>query len=154
MSAEFVIALWLKGVAPGPRWVDPRLAADPEVHALMQRVSVEGNPETTTLEYHPWSGPSITDVLKTAPAEVTVCARGTQMTMSSDYAYGDIWGPQEARFTDDALRTKFEEMTRECLAPKQRSALIDLVLDHFADPESLQHLLVMLRETEYRLTGG
>lgn len=144
MSAEFVIALWLKGVPAGPRWVDPELAADPEMHRLMQLVRVEGNPGTAVVDYRPWHGKWLPDVLNRARSEIVVRARGRDMTLRSEYAYGDVWGPTEAHFTDAALRAKFEEMTRRALAAEACTELADLVLCQFADDGVIQRMFEIL----------
>ena len=144
MSAEFGIALALFGVPRGPRWADLSLLDDPEIQRLMRKVRIEGNPQTTQIAYKPWKGHTIVDILKRAPAEVEIRARGRRFRRSAEYGYGDMWAPPELYYATPDLIDKFVEMSRGVLSEAQRNEVVDLVLNEFErlpDLTSLVHLL-------------
>jgi len=144
MSAEFGVAVALTNVPPGPRWADLSLLVDPDIRQLMRKVRIEGNPPTTEVMYRPWKGVSIADILKRAPAEVEVKARGQTFRRTTDYAYGDMWAPPEMHFTTPDLIGKFSEMSRAVLPDGRRSEIVHLVLDDFERLQDLEPLVRLL----------
>lgn len=131
MSAPYTVALVLRGIPAGPRWVDLTLAEDAALRRYMQKVTVQGNPSTAEITYRPWTGPEFADLLKRAPGEIEVEAGGKRYHRRTDYTYGDMWGPPSMRFTDKDLVTKFAEMTRTTLSDGRRADVIDLVRRDF-----------------------
>ena len=145
MSAEFGVALALADIPRGPRWADLSLLSDPDIQRLMRKVRIEGNPPTTKVTYRPWKGESIAEILKRAPAEVEVKARGQTFRRTAEYAYGDMWAPPKLYFTTPDLVGKFSEMSRAVLPEEQRSEVVRLVLDEFENLNNLDPLVRLLR---------
>ncbi len=144
MSAEFGVALALTNVPRGPRWADLSLLGDPDIQQLMRKVRIEGNPSTTEVTYRPWKGESIAEILKRAPAEVEVKARGQTFRRTTDYAHGDMWATPEMYFTTPDLIGKFSEMSRAALPEGRRSEIVHLVLDDFERLQNLEPLVRLL----------
>jgi len=145
MSGEFAIALALKGIPPGPKWVSPTLTRDPEMQRLMRKVRVEGNPSTTHVAYRPWTGPSIADVLQSAPSAIEVRARGRSFVRDTETSHGDMWGPAVARFTDSELVAKFAEMVSGRMSEEDRTQVSQCVLRDLDQLPTMEPLLQMLR---------
>jgi 2-methylcitrate dehydratase PrpD len=148
MSGIFATALALKGVVPGPKWVDLALTQDPEIQRLLRKIRVEGNPLPTQITYRPWTGASVAEVLKNAPCAIEVSTQGRNFVAHTDITYGDMWGPPEGRFTDDDLVAKFGEMAGTCLPADTRARFVGLVLDEFERLESLAPLMSRLRSVQ------
>lgn len=144
MSAAFGVALALTGVPRGPRWADLSLLDDPDMQRLMRKVRVEGNPPTADITYRPWKGDSIADVLKKAPAEVEVRARGRVFRRTTECAYGDMWAPRNMYYATPDLIAKFAEMSRATLSEAQRTNVVPLVLDEFDRLPDLTPLVRLL----------
>lgn len=145
MSGVFAVALALRGIIPGPKWVDLSLSRDPEIQRLMAKVRVEGNPPGTEVHYRPWTGSSIADVFKKAPCEIELRSRQRSFVLRTDFAYGDMWGPPDAKFTDGDLIAKFTEMTSGRLSAEGRTQLIGLVLHDLEHLRTLDSLMSCLR---------
>ena len=144
MSAEFGVALALTGVPRGPRWADLSLLDDPEFSGLMRKIRIEGNPHTTEISYRPWNGPSIAEILKRAPAEVEVRARGRTFRRTTEYAYGDMWASREMYYSTPDLVEKFMEMSKPQLPENRRNEVVRLVLNDFDRLPNLEPLVRLL----------
>lgn len=144
MSAPYTAALVLRGIPAGPRWLDLELANDAALRRYAERVSVDGNPPTTAVDYRPWSGANFADLLKRAPGEIEVEASGRRYQMRTEYTYGDMWGPADMRFTDEDLVAKFGEMTRT-IPDNCRAELVRLVLRDFRQLGGLAPLIDLIR---------
>lgn len=144
MSAEFGVALALTDVPRGPRWADLSLLDDPDIRGLMRKVRIEGNPPTTEVTYRPWKGESIAEILKRAPAEVEVKARGRMFRRTAEYAYGDMWAPPELYYATPDLVAKFLEMSRAVLPDERGNEIVRLVLEEFESLKNIEPLVGLL----------
>ncbi len=144
MSAPYTVALVLRGIPAGPRWVDMTLADDFLLQSYMQKVHVEGNPSTAEITYEPWTGQEFIDLLQHAPGEIEVETSGRRYHAQTEHAHGDMWGPRETRFTDQDLIAKFTEMTRGMIPDGCRADLIRLVLHDLHRLDSLDLVIRLL----------
>lgn len=145
MSAEFGVALALTDIPRGPRWADLSLLDDPDIQQLMRKVRIEGNPPTTEVTYRPWKGESIAEILKRAPAEVELKARGQTFRRTAEYSYGDMWATPELYYATADLVAKFSEMSRAVLPEERAREIVRLVLDGFERLENIEPLVRLCR---------
>jgi len=123
-----------------PDWIRANRLDDPELRKLASKVRLERNPRTSA---------SIKTQLdregfyKEVPTDVTVSARGTTLTASTQFAKGDPWSTA-SRMTDEELAHKFRSMARGRLQPRKIELAIDkiMTLDNIQDVRELTSALI------------
>jgi 2-methylcitrate dehydratase PrpD len=142
-SIPHLVALALRGGAPGPRWHTAAALADASVRDFAARVRVG---------VYDRAGPILSDLMARQghahliPTKVIVHAAGRQITRASNTGEHD-WHDHTAAHEDGALRAKFRRFCEPYLAPDAIETAAGLI-DGIAAAPSVRPLVAALVATD------
>jgi 2-methylcitrate dehydratase PrpD len=140
-SIPYAIAASALGLHRGARIQAPATLADPRLHELAKKVTVDVHPRVAEVRYE-MHGTRPVQAVDRLPAAVRIRARRQIFQGDGEYALGDPWLPT-TRMSDDDLRAKFQECADGVLAPEAQKRALELFddLEHVSDLQALLRLL-------------